>query len=57
MREQDVTVRGCDRCDRGPTDVWNAALDADVKRLLAEGKWDRAKERLLKSLLAPSGQA
>ena len=57
LREQDVTVRGCDRCDRGPTDVWNAALDADVKRLLAEGKWDRAKERLLKSLLAPSGQA
>lgn len=56
LREQDITVRACDRCGRGPTDVWNAALDADVKRLLAEGQREKAKQRLLKLLLAPSGQ-
>ncbi len=56
LREQDITVRGCDRCGRAPTDVWNAALDADVKRLLAEGQREKAKQRLLKLLLAPSGQ-
>ncbi len=43
--------------DRGvmvEADVWNAALDADVKRLLSEGHRDEAKERLLRSLLEPA---
>ncbi len=37
-------------------DVWNAALDAEVKRLLGEGRRDEAKQRLLKSLLEPAGE-
>jgi siroheme synthase-like protein len=57
LNEQGVQVRNCDRCDRNHLDVWNAALDAEVKKLVAEGERARAKERLLKSLLAPSGQA
>ncbi len=43
--------------DRGvkvEPDVWNAALDADVKRLLGEGHGDEAKQRLLRSLLEPA---
>lgn len=43
--------------DRGVTvepDVWNAALDADVRRLLREGHVDEARERLLRSLLEPA---
>lgn len=52
-----VAVKGCDRCDRNHLDVWNAALDAEVKKLVGNGHRDKAKERLLKSLLAPSGSA
>ena len=37
-------------------DVWNAALDDDLKRLLGEGHRDEAKQRLLKSLLEPAGE-
>jgi siroheme synthase-like protein len=37
-------------------DVWNAALDAEVKRLLGEGRRDDAKQRLLKSLLEPADE-
>lgn len=43
--------------DRGVTvepDVWNAALDADVKRLLGQGHLDEARQRLLRSLLEPA---
>lgn len=43
--------------DRGVTvepDVWNSALDADIRRLLAQGHLDEAKERLLRSLLEPA---
>lgn len=43
--------------DRGVTvepDVWNAALDAEVKRLLGQGHLDEAKQRLLRSLLEPA---
>ncbi len=36
-------------------DVWNAALDADLRRLLAEGRHEEAKERLLRSLQQPVG--
>jgi precorrin-2 dehydrogenase / sirohydrochlorin ferrochelatase len=56
LAEQGVAVKGCDRCDRNNNDVWNAALDAEVKKLVAEGQRPAAKERLIKSLLAPSGQ-
>jgi len=43
--------------DRGvpvEPDVWNAALDAEVKRLLRQGHFDEAKQRLLRSLLQPA---
>lgn len=45
--------------DRGvmvDADIWNAALDADLKRLLGEGRRDEAKQRLLRSLLEPAGE-
>ena len=35
------------------SEVWNKALDSDVRRLLAEGKRAEAKERLLRSLSEP----
>lgn len=35
-------------------DVWNKALDADLKKLLAEGKQAEAKERLLRSIAEPA---
>ena len=34
-------------------DIWNRALDADLKKLLAEGKQAEARERLLRSLAEP----
>jgi precorrin-2 dehydrogenase/sirohydrochlorin ferrochelatase len=43
--------------DRGVSvepDVWNAALDTDVKRLLGEGHVDEARQRLLRLLLEPA---
>jgi precorrin-2 dehydrogenase/sirohydrochlorin ferrochelatase len=45
LRERGVSV--------GP-DVWNAALDGEVKRLLGQGNLDGAKQRLLRSLLEPA---
>lgn len=33
--------------------IWNAALDGEVKRLLGEGRRDEAKARLTNALLAP----
>lgn len=46
IREREVIV---------DPDVWNAALDPELKRLLAEGRRDEARERLMEALLAPSG--
>ncbi len=57
LNGQGAAVKDCDRCDRSHLDVWNAALDAEVKKLVGSGQRDKAKERLLKSLLAPSGNA
>lgn len=37
-------------------EVWNAALDADVKRLLGEGRREEAKDRLLQRLLEPAAE-
>jgi siroheme synthase-like protein len=37
-------------------DIWNAALDADVKRLLGEGRREEAKDRLLRGLLEPAAE-
>jgi len=34
-------------------DIWNKALDGDLKKLLADGKQAEAKERLLRSLSEP----
>jgi siroheme synthase-like protein len=45
LRDRDVTVE---------PDVWNAALDVEVKRLLGQGHLDEARERLLRSLLEPA---
>ncbi|MEO8457503.1 MAG: hypothetical protein ABI559_06800, partial [Chloroflexota bacterium] len=56
LREQSVVVKACNHCQRNNNDVWNAALDGIVKALLAEGKRDDAKARMLNLLLAPSGQ-
>ena len=45
--------------DRGvlvDAEVWNASLSDDVRRLLAEGRRDQAKDRLLRSLLEPAGE-
>ena len=55
LNGQSVAIKDCDRCDRDHLDVWNAALDAEVKKLVGSGERGKAKERLLKSLLAPSG--
>src|SRR5438132_9023594 len=35
------------------SDLWNKALDADLRKLLADGKRPEAKERLLRSLSQP----
>jgi precorrin-2 dehydrogenase / sirohydrochlorin ferrochelatase len=56
LKEQKITVKGCDHCTRNNNDVWNAALDGEVKKLLHNGKRDKAKERVLNLLLSPSGQ-
>jgi precorrin-2 dehydrogenase/sirohydrochlorin ferrochelatase len=47
LRDRDVAV---------DPDVWNAALDVEVKRLLGDGRRDEAKQRLLRSLLEPAGE-
>ncbi len=47
LRDRDVKV---------DPDIWNAALDADLKRLLGEGRRDEAKQRLLRSLLEPAAE-
>ncbi len=54
LRDGGVTVGDCPRCGRNTNDLWNAALDAEIKRLLGSGKRDEAKDLLLKRLLAPS---
>jgi len=56
LREQGITVKGCDHCQRNNNDVWNAALDGEVKKFLHDGKREEAKARILNLLLSPSGQ-
>jgi siroheme synthase-like protein len=56
LREQGVAVKGCEHCMRNNNDVWNAALDGEVKKALGEGKRAQAKARILNLLLSPSGQ-
>ncbi|HEY5625544.1 MAG TPA: bifunctional precorrin-2 dehydrogenase/sirohydrochlorin ferrochelatase [Dehalococcoidia bacterium] len=56
-RDRGIDVEGCPRCQRDNLDVWNAALDGIVKKLLQEGKRDEAKARVLDLLFSPSGQA
>ena len=47
LRDRDLTV---------DPDIWNAALDTEMKRLLGDGRRDEAKQRLLRSLLEPAGE-
>jgi len=56
LREQGIAVKGCEHCQRNNNDVWNAALDGEVKKFLHEGKRAEAKARILNLLLSPSGQ-
>lgn len=45
--------------DRGvlvDAEVWNASLDNELRKLLAEGRRDEAKDRLLRSLLQSAGE-
>jgi siroheme synthase-like protein len=56
-RERGIDIKGCSRCRRDNLDVWNAALDGIVKKLLQEGKRDEAKARVLDLLFSPSDQA
>lgn len=54
LREQNVAVKACDHCVRNSNDVWNAALDGEVKKMLKEGDRPGAKSRILNLLLAPT---
>ena len=56
LQEQGIAVKACDHCQRNNNDVWNAALDGEVKKFLHDGKRDEAKARILNLLLSPSGQ-
>jgi precorrin-2 dehydrogenase / sirohydrochlorin ferrochelatase len=57
LREMDVPVLACNHCSRNANDVWNAALDGEVKKLISDGRRAQAKERILNLLLSPSGQS
>ncbi len=56
LRDSRVTVAACQHCQRNNNDVWNAALDGEVKRLLKTNDRPAAKARILNLLLSPSGQ-
>lgn len=56
LRDKKITVGNCEHCRRNGNDVWNAALDGEVKRLLKDGDRPSAKDRILNLLLSPSGQ-
>ena len=45
LRDRDVVIE---------PEVWNAALDEEMRRLLTEGHREEAKQRLLRSLLEPA---
>lgn len=55
LREAGTPVAPCNRCARNQNDVWNAALDGEVKTFLKNGNRGSAKERLQNLLLTPSG--
>jgi len=57
LKEMKIEVRNCRHCVRNNNDVWNAALDGEVRKLIAAGNRSGAKERILNLLLAPSGQS
>lgn len=54
LRDQKIPVGACSHCQRNSNDVWNAALDGEVKRLLKEGARAAAKARVMDLLLSPS---
>ncbi len=57
FKDRNITVHGCERCGRTNTDVWNAALDGHVKKMLKDGDREGAKDRVLNLLLAPAGES
>jgi siroheme synthase-like protein len=44
LRERDIMV---------DSDTWNAALDNELRHLLKEGRYDEARQRLLRNLQQP----
>lgn len=53
LRADNVDVKSCAHCVRNNNDVWNAALDGEVKKMLKDGRRDDAKARVLNLLLSP----
>ncbi len=57
LREKEIiTLPDCPRCARNGNDIWNAALDGIVKKMIKEGDRAGAKQRILNLLLMPSGE-
>lgn len=57
LRGANRVVPHCERCGRTSNDVWNIALDAEVKKMVSEGNVAGAKERMLRMLMAPEVHA
>lgn len=57
LREKNIAVQACGHCMRNSNDVWNAALDGEVKQALKRGDRAGARGRMLNLLLAPSDQS
>jgi siroheme synthase-like protein len=55
LRARNIVIGNCQHCARTGNDIWNAALDGEVKRLLREGKREQAVERVMNLLLSPAG--
>jgi siroheme synthase-like protein len=53
FRADGLTVQPCRHCVRNGNDVWNAALDGEVKKALKAGDRQTAKNRLLNLLISP----
>jgi siroheme synthase-like protein len=57
LREKEIiTLPDCPRCARNGNDIWNAALDGIVKKMIKDGDRAGAKERILNLLLMPSAE-
>ncbi len=56
FRANGTEVKGCLHCQRNNNDVWNAAIDGEVKKFLKAGQRDEAKARIVNLLLSPSAE-